>query len=264
MRTQRLRFVLFVGLTAPLALLAQQGLSPVVITVSDPFGARVAHAQVRLIPAPDPAPAKMETNDRGELALNLKPGGYALFVQMAGFTAIPTHIGVKTSRETQAIPVVMQLAPTGSPTVYGESDKDDLLLSAFPYHPDVLLKAAQFKGLPQVSITVHNPHSDTQETYSGVRVADLLGLVGAPLGKEFHGVALAAYLIFHGSDGYEAVLALAEVNPEFHPGDVIVADSMNGKPLDAKSGPFKLVVTEDKRPARWVRSLDTIALKFAN
>jgi len=206
----------------------------------------------------------METNDRGELTLNLKPGGYALFVQMGGFTALPSHIGVRTSQEPQAIPVVMQLAPAGSPTVYSASDKDALLLSASPYHPDVLLKAAQFKTLPHTSVTVHNPHSDAQETYSGVRVADLLDLVGAPLGKEFRGVALASYLVFHGSDGYEAVLALAEVNPDFHPGETVVADSMNGQPLDAKSGPFKLVVTEDKRPARWVRNLDAIALKFAN
>ena len=46
-------------------------------------------------------------------------------------------------------------------------------------------------------------------------------------------------------------------------GEVIVADTMNGQPLDAKSGPFKLVVTEDKRPARWVRNLVSIELKSA-
>ena len=33
--------------------------------------------------------------------------------------------------------------------------------------------------------------------------------------------------------------------------------------LDAKSGAFKLVVTEDKRPARWVRNLVSIELKSA-
>jgi hypothetical protein len=66
-----------------------------------------------------------------------------------------------------------------------------------------------------------------------------------------------------GSDGYRAVLALAEVDPEFHPGDVIVADAMDGKPLDEKSGPFKLVVTEDKRPARSVHSLVSIEVKTA-
>jgi hypothetical protein len=38
---------------------------------------------------------------------------------------------------------------------------------------------------------------------------------------------------------------------------------MNGKPLDAHSEPFKLVVTEDKRPARSVRNLVSLELKTA-
>jgi DMSO/TMAO reductase YedYZ molybdopterin-dependent catalytic subunit len=59
------------------------------------------------------------------------------------------------------------------------------------------------------------------------------------------------------------VLALAEVETDFHPGDVLVADAMNGKPLDAKAGPFRLVVTDDKRPARSVRNLVSVELKAA-
>jgi hypothetical protein len=39
---------------------------------------------------------------------------------------------------------------------------------------------------------------------------------------------------------------------------------MDGKPLDAHSGPFKLVVSEDKRPARSVRNLVSIELKEVN
>jgi hypothetical protein len=38
---------------------------------------------------------------------------------------------------------------------------------------------------------------------------------------------------------------------------------MNGQSLDAHSGPFRLVVTEDKRPARSVRNLASIELKEA-
>jgi len=40
---------------------------------------------------------------------------------------------------------------------------------------------------------------------------------------------------------------------------VLVADSREGAPL-AKSGPFELIVTDDKRPARWVHNLVSIAL----
>ena len=96
---------------------------------------------------------------------------------------------------------------------------------------------------------------------SGVRVADLLTPLGVPLGKELHGIALTNYLVATGSDGYQIVLALAEVDPSFHPGEVLIADTINSKALDEHSGPLKLVVTEDKRPARSVRNLTTIELR---
>jgi hypothetical protein len=44
-----------------------------------------------------------------------------------------------------------------------------------------------------------------------------------------------------------------------HAGDVIVALTLDGKPL-TEDGAFKLVSTEDKRPARWVRNLMALTL----
>src|SRR5580704_4171746 len=134
-----------------------------------------------------------------------------------------------------------------------QASADSLLLLVQPHAP-WKLTIADLKALPRLEVATHNSHTDTDEMYSGVRLADLLAKMGAPLGKDLRGKALAAYVVATGSDGYEAVLALAEVDPSFHPGEVLVADSMNGKPLDAYSGPIKLVVTEDKRPARSVRN----------
>jgi hypothetical protein len=119
------------------------------------------------------------------------------------------------------------------------------------------------KALPHKTVTVHNPHENADETYSGVPLIELLKQVGAPVGHDVRGKALSAYVVATGSDGYKAVLALAEIEPDFHPGDVLVADAMNGKPLDAKAGPFRLVVTDDKRPARSVRNLVSVELKAA-
>ena len=119
------------------------------------------------------------------------------------------------------------------------------------------------KPLPHKIVTVHNPHENADETYSGVPLIELLKQVGAPTGRDVHGKALSEYVVATGSDGYKAVLALAEVEPDFHPGDVLVADTMDGKPMDAKTGPFRLVVSDDKRPARSVRNLVSIELKTA-
>ncbi|HEX3438632.1 MAG TPA: molybdopterin-dependent oxidoreductase [Pseudacidobacterium sp.] len=119
------------------------------------------------------------------------------------------------------------------------------------------------KTKPHKTITIHDPHTNADETYSGVPLIVLLQQVGAPVGHDVRGKVLAQYVVATGSDGYKTVLALAEVEPDFHPGDVIVADAMDGKPLDAKTGPFRLVVSEDKLPARSVRNLVSVELKSA-
>jgi hypothetical protein len=125
------------------------------------------------------------------------------------------------------------------------------------------LSLDDLKSKPHVTVTIHNPHTNADETYSGVPLMDLLSTLGAPHGKDLHGKALSDYVIVTGFDGYKAVFALAEADPEFHPGQILVADQMDSKPLDAKTGPFRLVVTEDKRPARSVHSLVLIEVKTA-
>ena len=125
------------------------------------------------------------------------------------------------------------------------------------------LSAADLKSLPQKTVTFHNVHTKADETYTGVPLTDLLAKYGAPTADKFRGKAMSDYIIATGSDGYKAVLSLAETDPAFHPGDVIVADTIDGKPIGDKEGPFKLVVTEDKRPARCIHNLVSIELKTA-
>jgi hypothetical protein len=137
-----------------------------------------------------------------------------------------------------------------------------LVLTADPSHAPVVLSPADFHALPHITITVHNSHTNADETYSGVPLATLLAKVNAPLGKELRGAAMTSIVVATGSDGYSVVLSLAEVDPEFHAGQVLVADARDGKPLE-KNGPFQLIVSDDKRPARWVHNLVSIALRYA-
>jgi hypothetical protein len=127
----------------------------------------------------------------------------------------------------------------------------------------VTFSPADLRALPHVSLTVHNGHTDAAETYSGVPLTTLLATLNAPLGKELRGKAMTSYVIATGSDGYSVILSLAEVDPDFHQGQVLVADTRDGQPL-GKSGPFQLIVSGDKRPARWVRNLVSITLQKAH
>jgi hypothetical protein len=250
----------------PSAHCAQQATtSPVSIRVTDPSGASIPHVAIRVVPSPDPAPAKMETDGTGQLSLSLSTGTYVLLVQAPGFKSATTHIDVQGTKEVQIVPVRLEIGAMGSPMVISDqvTPVADLRVSTYAKSESLKLKVADLKALPRTTVSVHNEHSKADETYTGVRLADLLAKMEAPLGHDLRGVALSGYIVATGSDGYVAVIALAEADPSFHSGEVIVADSMNGQPLDEKSGPFKLVVTEDKRPARWVRNLVSIELKSA-
>jgi hypothetical protein len=167
---------------------------------------------------------------------------------------------IVASVEAQQTATPATQTPTANPQVPGP---DTVWLSVLPNQQKVVLTATDLKQLPRKAVVAHNPHSNTDEKYEGVLLADLLTKYGAPLGKDLRGPALANYVVATGADGYKVVYSLAELDPTFHPGDVIIADTMDGKPLDAHTGPFRLVSTEDKRPARGVRNLVSIELKAA-
>jgi hypothetical protein len=115
-------------------------------------------------------------------------------------------------------------------------------------------------ALPHTTITVFNGHAKANQTYSGVPLIALLkplGVTEEPKGKDFK-----LYLEAEGSDGYVVVYSIGEVTPYIHDGTVLVADSVDGKPL-ADNGPFQLVATGEKHPARWVHNLVAIRVLHA-
>jgi hypothetical protein len=117
----------------------------------------------------------------------------------------------------------------------------------------------ELAALPHKSVSVFNAHSKANETYSGVPLADLLSKVGVPLGESVRGKLFLTGVVASGMDGYGVLYSLAEVDPSIHTGDVIVADTLDGKKLD-KDGAFKMVSSEERRPARWVRNLASISV----
>jgi len=254
----------FAATLAACVLPAQQGTTTnVTIRVTDSLGAVIPHAKITLVPAPDPVPLSLETDDHGERGIELRAGPHDLSVSARGFKTYTRHIAVKIPGgqfvATQFVPVTLEIGHSDGPYV----DPSSLLLTADPYQVlPVMLSPADFRALPHVLLTIHNGHTDGAETYSGVPLAVLLAKVNAPLGKELRGEVMTTYLIATGSDGYSVVLSLAEVDPDFHAGQVIVADTRDGQPL-GKNGPLQLIVSDDKRPARWVHNLDSIALQKA-
>lgn len=118
--------------------------------------------------------------------------------------------------------------------------------------------AAELAKLQQHTISAQ-AHGQTL-TCTGPNLIDLLVAVGAPQGQALRGKALALYVHVSAADGYRAVFSLAELDPEFRGAVPIVTATCNGKPLDSSTGPFRLVVPGDKRPARWVHQVTAVNL----
>jgi DMSO/TMAO reductase YedYZ molybdopterin-dependent catalytic subunit len=122
------------------------------------------------------------------------------------------------------------------------------------------LSLDDLRKLPHKTITVMDTHNNKQETFEGVPLADLLKQAGAPSGEAIRGALMTTYVIAQGSDGYRTLFSLAELDSGFEDSGVIVADRMDGAPITGDAGPLRLVAPNDKRPARWVRMLESVTV----
>jgi hypothetical protein len=74
------------------------------------------------------------------------------------------------------------------------------------------------------------------------------------------GKRMASCLLVEAADGYRVVIALPEIDPAFTDKQVVLAFLKDGKPLDAKEGPYRIVIPDEKRMARWVRQVTTLKI----
>lgn len=124
------------------------------------------------------------------------------------------------------------------------------------------LSAADFKALPHITVNVHNAHANKDESYSGVPVKDLLAMVAPAKGEGPKVSGNMTLIIAAATDGFQVAITLCDTNPECRNGQSIVADTLDGAPLTT-DGAFKLVLSEDKKPARWARNLQSLTVKAA-
>jgi DMSO/TMAO reductase YedYZ molybdopterin-dependent catalytic subunit len=132
-----------------------------------------------------------------------------------------------------------------------------LTISGDVEHP-LSLSLADLSKMPRTTVNVTNSREKKDETFEGVALSGLLKQAGAPQGPKLRGATMATYVIAEAADGYRVIFSLAELDSDFQDSGVIVADRMDGKPLDDNAGPLRLVVPHDKRPARWIRMLQSI------
>jgi DMSO/TMAO reductase YedYZ molybdopterin-dependent catalytic subunit len=118
------------------------------------------------------------------------------------------------------------------------------------------LQPAELKAMPRTTVTVSEEGREIK--YEGVLVGELLKRAGAPVGRDLSGKAVASYVRATAKDGYQVVFSLAELDSGFTSNDIIVADTIDDKPLFDYQGPLRIVAPHDKRGARSIRMLQRI------
>ena len=123
----------------------------------------------------------------------------------------------------------------------------------------ITLSVQDLAGMKRVTVkaTSHGKES----TYEGVAMREILTRAGVAPSADLRGDALALAVIVTGADGYRAVYGLAEFDPGFTDRVSILADRQDGAPLSAEEAPFQLILTGEKRAARWVRQVVSIEVR---
>jgi len=110
--------------------------------------------------------------------------------------------------------------------------------------------------MPHVKVTT----SQNPTTFEGVTLREVLGKGGIAFGESSRGKRLSSCLLVEVVDWYSVVIALPEIDPAFIDKQIVLVLSENGKPLDAKTGPYRIVIPDKKRIARWVRQVTTLKI----
>lgn len=143
-----------------------------------------------------------------------------------------------------------------------------------PSNPDILLTVggevehslkltrADFGKLRRQSVKATG-HDKKESNYEGVAITEVLQQAGIKFGKDFHGKALAMYLVAEGADGYQAIFSLTEFDSSYTDRVILLAERRDNELLPANEGPLQIIVPDEKRHGRWVRQVKTLIVSKA-
>jgi hypothetical protein len=121
-----------------------------------------------------------------------------------------------------------------------------------------VLTRADIEALPRVKVTTGAPAAS--KAFDGASLKAVLERGGVEFGETMKGKRMTSCLIVDAADGYRVVIALPEIDPAFTDKQFVLAFLKDGKPLDDKEGPYRIVIPDEKRMARWVRQVTKLKI----
>ncbi len=97
-------------------------------------------------------------------------------------------------------------------------------------------------------------------SYTGVYLRDILDSAELDYNPDQKNDTLSLYIVATGSDGYQAIIAYGDIDPNFGNQPIMVAYAQNGKPL-TDTVPLQLVVPGDTHGGRFVSNLVSLQVR---
>lgn len=105
---------------------------------------------------------------------------------------------------------------------------------------------------------------DTISTsFTGVPLWQVISAAQPNLNADVRNDRVSMFIVVTGSDGYQAVIAWGEIDPEYAGQPILVAYEENGAPIGGDQGTIRLVVPSDGRGGRYVSGVVNISLRDA-
>ncbi len=119
---------------------------------------------------------------------------------------------------------VCTVARSGHVVIYGDVPTEQ----AVPF--------AELETMPRTTVEA-SFHDGAAAAFEGVTLRELISRAGVP--ADLRSVDLMRYVVVEAADGYRALFAVAELDPAFREGPIILADAENGHPITAEYGPLQ-------------------------
>jgi hypothetical protein len=126
------------------------------------------------------------------------------------------------------------------------------------------IDTAGLHKMPRIEIQTKDSQDPVKEIiYSGAPLVEVLKAGGLLLDSDMTGIReiVKMTVLVEAADGYRAAFSLAELDPGLTDRVVLLADTKDGQPLPTREGPFRIIVPDEKRPARWVRQVRAVTVR---
>jgi len=109
-------------------------------------------------------------------------------------------------------------------------------------------------------VTYLNGTDTVKAAFTGVYLRDILDAAEVNYNPDQKNDTLSLYIVATGSDGYQAIIAYGDIDPNYGNQPIMVAYAQDGKPL-TDATPIRLVVPGDSHGGRYVSNLVSLEVR---